>query len=209
MRISQGHSKEEPAASDRHKVRANRTRERLLDTMYCLALEKDFREITVQELFESAGVARSTFYAHFRDKEDLLVAGYESIGTPPVRAVNISGESHFILDASSWLFVATERHATLTTAFFNSPSQTVILAHLENILLIHTREHYRKQGFYQPDGLSGEVAVRCFVGALIGLWLWWVRHDYPHPAVDMIQRFDALMNNGSWPQHSDTDPLFD
>lgn len=193
------HSNDEGQTGDRHKARARRTRERLLDTMYRLALEKDFRDITVQELFERAGVARSTFYAHFRDKEDLLVAGYESIGTPPTRVVDVSGHKRVVLDASTWLFIATERHASLTTSFFNSPSQTVVLAHLENILLIQVREHYRKQGFYQSNELRGEVAVRCFVGALIGLWLWWVRHDYPYPASDMTEAFDALMNNGTWP----------
>jgi len=61
------------------------------------------------------------------------------------------------------------------------------------------REHYRKQGLYDSNGLHGEVAVRCFVGALIGLWLWWVRHDYPSSANEMTEAFDSLMNNGTWP----------
>lgn len=199
MTTSPGHSEEPNASNDRHKTRATRTRQRLLDTLYLLALEKDFRDITVQELFEKAGVARSTFYAHFRDKEDMLAAGYESIGTPATRIISVAGVESVILDVARWLFTATERHATLTTAFFNSPSQTVILAHLENILLIQVREHYRSQGIYQLNELRGEVAVRCFVSALSGLWLWWVRHDYPHPATEMIQHFDALMNNGTWP----------
>lgn len=192
-----------PHAADlggnRHALRSQRTRELLLDTMYRLALEKDFRDITVQELLDRAGVARSTFYAHFRDKEDLLVADYESIGTPQTRVYEVFGHRRVILDVSSWLFNATERHAALTTAFLNSPSQGVILAHLENILLIQVREHYRKQDLYDADELRGEVAVRCFVGALLGLYLWWVRHDYPHSAMAMTEAFDSLMNNGNWP----------
>jgi hypothetical protein len=75
----------------------------------------------------------------------------------------------------------------------------VILAHLENILIIQVREHYRKQGLYQLEQMRGEAAVRCFVGALIGLWLWWVRHDYPNSAQEMTETFDSLMNNGTWP----------
>lgn len=65
-------------ASQRHALRSRRTRELLLDHMYRLALEKGYEGITVQQLLDSTGVARSTFYAHFRDKEDLIVAGYEA-----------------------------------------------------------------------------------------------------------------------------------
>lgn len=186
-------------ASKRHALRTQRTRELLLDGMYRLALEKDFRDISVQELLSHTGVARSTFYAHFRDKEDLLVAGYESIGLPQTRVCDVAGEKRIVLDVSAWLFNATERHAALTTSFFNSPSQAIVLAHLENLLLILVREHYRKHGIYECSGLRGEVAVRSFVGALIGTWLWWVRHDYPSSANEMTEAFDSLMNNGTWP----------
>ncbi|TWC40156.1 TetR family transcriptional regulator [Pseudomonas sp. SJZ079] len=186
-------------AGKRHALRSQRTRELLLDCMYRLALEKDYSEITVQELLDRTGVARSTFYAHFRDKEDLLLAGYDSIGIPHTRVDDICGERRVVLDVSAWLFAATERHAALTTSFFSSPSQAIILAHLENILLIQVREHYRKQGICSAYELSGEVVVRCFVGALIGLWLWWVRHDYPCSAQEITEAFDKLMNNGNWP----------
>lgn len=180
--------------------RSPRARDLILDTMYRLALEKDFSEITVQDLLARSGVARSTFYAHFRDKEDLLVAGYDSIGLPCTKVCKVSGRSHVVLDVSAWLFSATERHAELTSSFFSGPSQRTVVAHLENILLIRVREHYRQQGTYLEQGVRGEVAVRCFVGALISSWLWWVRHDFPCPAEEMTSTFDALMNSGVWPQ---------
>jgi len=183
----------------RHLLRSQRTRDLLLDHMYRLALEKDYNEITVQDLLDRTGVARSTFYAHFRDKEDLIIAGYEIIGVPATKLTEVQGDRRVVLDVSTWLFGATQRHAALTTSFFSGPGHRVILAHLENILIIQVREHYRKQGLYASAQLRGEVAVRCFVGALLGLWLWWVRHDYPGSAQDMTEAFDSLMNNGAWP----------
>ncbi|WP_095156507.1 TetR/AcrR family transcriptional regulator [Pseudomonas sp. Irchel 3E13] len=186
-------------SSRRHALRSQRTRERLLDQMYRLALEKDYSEITVQELLDRTGVARSTFYAHFRDKEDLIIAGYDAIGVPCTRITEVRGDRCVVLDVSAWLFGATERHAALTTSFFSGPGHRVILAHLESILTIQVREHYRSQGLYSRTGIRGEAAVRCFVGALVGLWLWWVRHDYPNSAKEMTETFDSLMNNGSWP----------
>ena len=53
--------------------RVERTRDRLGTAMWALFQEKPFDAITVQELLDRAGVARSTFYTYFRDKNDLFV----------------------------------------------------------------------------------------------------------------------------------------
>src|SRR5438445_130905 len=49
-----------------------RTRDTLGDALVELMQEKAFDEITVQEVLDRAGVGRSTFYAHYRDKENLF-----------------------------------------------------------------------------------------------------------------------------------------
>ena len=42
-----------------------------------LMLEKPIDEVTVQEVLDRASVGRSTFYLHFRDKNDLLLSQLE------------------------------------------------------------------------------------------------------------------------------------
>jgi len=44
----------------------------LLDALLQLMKEKSYREITIKELTERAGLDRKTFYRHFRTKDEIL-----------------------------------------------------------------------------------------------------------------------------------------
>src|SRR5262245_3678348 len=65
-----------PPPTDR---RVRRTRELLRNAFVSLVHEKGYDRITVQDILDRADVGRSTFYAHFRDKEDLLRSGFEDV----------------------------------------------------------------------------------------------------------------------------------
>ena len=54
-----------------------RTRDTLGDALVALMHEKNFDDITVQDVLDRAGVGRSTFYVHYRDKEDLFLSDVE------------------------------------------------------------------------------------------------------------------------------------
>jgi AcrR family transcriptional regulator len=54
-----------------------RTRDTLGGALVALMQEKNFDEITVQDVLDRAGVGRSTFYVHYRDKDDLFLSDVE------------------------------------------------------------------------------------------------------------------------------------
>jgi AcrR family transcriptional regulator len=57
--------------------RIRRTRGRLSDALVAFMQEKPIDKITVQEVLDRAGVGRSTFYLHYRDKNDLFLCVLE------------------------------------------------------------------------------------------------------------------------------------
>src|SRR5436309_3572432 len=57
--------------------RVRRTRDSLGDALIELMHEQRFEEITVQHVLDRAGVSRSTFYTHYRDKDDLFLSDVE------------------------------------------------------------------------------------------------------------------------------------
>src|SRR5277367_7054856 len=63
----------------RHKPdqRIRRTHARLGSALVELIQEKSIDDVTVQEVLDRAKIGRSTFYLHFRDKDDLLLSQLE------------------------------------------------------------------------------------------------------------------------------------
>src|SRR5437867_644732 len=51
--------------------RVRRTTRALIEALVALVLEKRYDAITIQDLLDRADVGRSTFYAHYRGKDDL------------------------------------------------------------------------------------------------------------------------------------------
>lgn len=59
--------------------RIEKTEKTLREALASLIAEKPYDSISVKEILERANVGRSTFYTHFRDKDDLLVSSIHGI----------------------------------------------------------------------------------------------------------------------------------
>jgi AcrR family transcriptional regulator len=59
--------------------RAARTRQALHEALIALILRKGYDATTIQDIVDEANVGRSTFYAHYNGKEDLLRGGFEEL----------------------------------------------------------------------------------------------------------------------------------
>ena len=62
--------------------RVARSRRALKEALTDLILEQGYESVTVQDVIDRADVGRSTFYAHFLDKDDLLMAILADVEMP-------------------------------------------------------------------------------------------------------------------------------
>src|ERR1051326_8767622 len=52
--------------------RIQRTRQLLRDSLMALIVERGFSDLSIQDITDRANVSRTTFYLHYRDKDELL-----------------------------------------------------------------------------------------------------------------------------------------
>jgi len=60
--------------NDKNDRRSQRTRQLISDAFVELLLEKGYEAMSIRDVIERANVGRSTFYSHFKDKEELFVS---------------------------------------------------------------------------------------------------------------------------------------
>ena len=65
--------------SEKEDLRVKRTKAALSDAFMLLLSQKSFEEITINELCETAGVRRATFYKHYSDKFSFLTSYTRSL----------------------------------------------------------------------------------------------------------------------------------
>ena len=86
--------------SDTDDRRSQRSRRLLWGALIGLLQQRDWAEINVQMICERADVARSTFYAHYQTKQDLLDAGFAlGLGEAEAAILN-TGEDFAVI---TWL----------------------------------------------------------------------------------------------------------
>jgi TetR/AcrR family transcriptional regulator, transcriptional repressor for nem operon len=64
-------SKTAPEVQFEARTKGERTRERILDLAYESVIRKGFASTSIEELVEAAGITKSGFFYHFKDKTDL------------------------------------------------------------------------------------------------------------------------------------------
>jgi AcrR family transcriptional regulator len=176
--------------------RSLRTRRLVSDAMLALMREKRYNAITVQDLLDRAGIGRSTFYAHYFDKEDALASVVEQM-LESFRQGFAQGESGQALIPSLALF----RHAYEQRRFF----QTMVAGQLgERLwasaqgLLSHSIEQTlaaaRPAGM--PTAIPSEVVSHYLTGAFLSLFRWWLEADIPYPPEEMDRLFQRLAMPG-------------
>jgi AcrR family transcriptional regulator len=181
--------------------RVRRTRELLRQALVSLILERGYEHISVQDILDRADIGRSTFYAHYRDKDQLLLSGFDeafaalAAEVPPPDPNGSRGGD--FLEPARVLFAHAEGHRQLWKALVGKPGAELVLRYLRDNLTALFVPHLRAQlpnGHY--DQLKLAAAVQYTVNGLIGILVWWSEGDVPYAAEEIYAVFKRLTTQG-------------
>jgi len=147
--------------------------------MVSLIREQGFEALTVQHIIDRANVGRSTFYAHFKSKEDLLTGSVEIMRSTlrriQLRAASGSASPRERMFAFAHeLFAHAEQHRDVFAAMLGKRSGTVFQHHLHRMLADLVRGGLDSSASRKKcDVMQVEAVVQFVAGGLLGLLVSW------------------------------------
>ena len=178
--------------------RIQRTRKLLQEALLELILEKGYDAVTVQDVIDRANVGRSTFYAHFQDKEDLFQSEFD--------ALRSLFEHHLATqpapDTSPWslslvMFQHAQSNLQLYQALAGKQGGSFALTHLQSYLSALLREHLQQQFSHKKNApIPPEILAHYLVSSFMAFLTWWLDHNLPYTAERMNDMYRQLTQPG-------------
>jgi len=167
--------------------RSERTRQLLSEAMVELIREKDYHLITVGDIIERANVGRSTFYAHYRDKDDLFLGNLDEV------IDFLGGDDSFPLP-SLGLFQHIHAEYGLYKALTWGPGIDLLIKHIRKSLSEKVAQNLQRSG--KDFNLPIPILANYITGSFLTLLQWWLDNKMIYPPEQMNEIFKKLTTPG-------------
>ena len=183
-----------PIPGESDDARAVHTRGELACALIALMHEKGFDEIGVQEICERARVGRSTFYAHFQDKEELFIRHTVVFGRALGAQLTWDEATRSYRFPARWLFEHVRQMKPLFDSLAKARKTDFILkVWRNNLAVVFQSRVLATRAGSTPETIPAEILAHQLAGTLMTLLVWWMDHHYPLPECEMEKQFQRLV----------------
>lgn len=194
--------------------RTNRTQAALRKALLDLIAEKEYSEITVEEVVQRADVARATFYLHYKDKDELLLDYFTGLISDRLQqfarfslsllGVGGTGDPVLSLPVSERPIAGVFQHASENAALYRlalkGEGSLVIAEQLRRFTiealddLLQTK--VKEAGLETNLQVPLDLVAHAYVGGFLACLSWWLEHNMPYAPEDMARRYRLMFMPG-------------
>jgi AcrR family transcriptional regulator len=177
---------------DRRSLRSQRL---LGAALVALMQEKRYVDITVQDILDRADVGRSTFYAHYQDKEDLLISSLESVLEQSIHHLDQGSDGQVMLSTAEF-FRHVQANRDLYKAMLWGRGMDVLFDKGLSMLSQKIESHLQAIPAQAP-AVPIPVIASFLAGSFLTLLKWWVENKLPCSPEQMEAMYQRLVMPGT------------
>lgn len=182
--------------------RVHRTEQLLRTALVSLIEEKGFETLTVQDIIDRANVGRATFYAHFDNKEDLLVSGFDGLRTALKELqrqahLRTTSSDERLFAFSHEMFAHIAEYRKVFRAMVGKRSGALVQQLLQKIVVDLVRDDLKAMVGRRDDrSAPAEAVVQFVTGGFFGLAMLWATGKLPVSVEEVNALFRRLAMPG-------------
>jgi AcrR family transcriptional regulator len=181
-----------PETPDR---RVQRTKTSLHNALIGLSREKPYPSIAVKEILDRANVGKSTFYTHFRDKDDLLESGIREVLGSVQDQPRVGSALNQILAFSLPLLRHIDEHRRDAGPKMKHEGRVVMHGQLQEVLTALMSDQLVMSGCRRQSApqIPTELLARHIAATFVLVLNWWVDTNAALKPEEVDARFRALV----------------
>jgi AcrR family transcriptional regulator len=168
-----------------------KTQQALKNAVIELMSEKNFDDITIQDLSDRANVSRGTIYLHYLDKFDLL----DKLMEEHIDVLRVTCRAAAELDFTESTLIWTEyfeHHYSFFSMMLASKGAPYFRGRFLDFLIEEfTNEVDVTKG--KNEGLNEDLLFRFVASAFVGVVEWWFTNEKPVPHHVLAQQLGTLL----------------
>ena len=174
--------------------RSHRTQQALMDALIALLTVKSYNEISINDIIDRANVGRSTFYAHYQTKDDLLKSGFERALDMLIHHIRFGDADQGLRLDTTLFFSHAQGHYEIYRTLVWGSGFDVLTKDGHAALSAKFQESFTLllSGRSEPS-LPLAVVSYSMAGTLLILLKWWLDNKMPYSPEYMDEIFQQLV----------------
>lgn len=184
--------------SEKLDLRILKTKKNIYSTFESLMKKNSFEEIKVSDICEMAMINRSTFYAHYSDKYELLKGYIESLkdllASELEKNTNINNTKEYYLEMIKLLFNHIDDKKETYASIMKNNKNSITMDILYDVINKDVINIIKEKNENKDTSVPLDIVSKFYLGAVINICIEWITSN-KYSKEDIIKYFDILISD--------------
>ena len=184
---------------DKTDLRIVKTNKALYVALLLLMKENTFEEIKISDLCQKALINRSTFYAHYNDKYELLITMVEDLKQALLSSLktneNDINTKEYFMEMLKILIDHIEDKKDIYQAILVNNRNGILMDILYDVANRDINERIKDDKVVKNAHIPSEVITKFYLGAIVNIGIEWIKNNCRYTKEELISYFNILIPN--------------
>lgn len=177
-------------------LRIIKTKKVLYEALEDLMIDNSFEEIKVSDICAKALINRSTFYAHYDDKYELLEEYINSLKdalrSELEKNINIKNSKEYYMEMIRLLLNHIEEKKNTYLSIMIKNKNSILMDIVDDVINKNILEQIKEEN---NKRIPSTIITKFYLGGVINVCLEWLKYDNKYSKEEIINYIDKLIPN--------------